>query len=59
MKTKTYTVAAVYEDNRQRFACAVEATTPGEAIKQIDEAYPGLIIAGVFEGNHTAVDTDE
>ena len=56
MKTKTYTVAAVYEDNRQRFACAVEATSPGDAIREINEAYPGLIIAGVFEGKHTAVD---
>lgn len=54
-----YTVVGLYLDGEgaQRFAECVEANDPTEAEGIIlDQATESLYIAGVFEGDHQAVD---
>ena len=59
----TYTVVAVYGPSAcvpfQRYADSVEADSPKQAEKIVlDSSKNELIIAGVFEGDHQAVDED-
>lgn len=57
-KLKQYTVAAIYKDNRQRFATSVEAKDPEQAEELAREEADGpILVAGVFEGQHPAVDS--
>ena len=55
---KQYTVVGVYADNDyQRFADCVEAEDPQQAeYLVVNSAVGELIVAGVFEGDITAVD---
>jgi hypothetical protein len=57
MKNKTYTVVGVLADTDQRYCTTVEAATPDSAEKKIRAMQSELLIAAVFEGDLTPVDT--
>lgn len=58
MKNKTYTVVGVLPDTDQRYCGTVEAATPDSAEKKIRAKLPDLLIAALFEGDLTPVDTN-
>ena len=56
-----YTVVGLYAENYQRWAEVVEADDPAEAEEKAQAQRNGnsvLFVAGVFEGEHQAVDQD-
>lgn len=53
--TKKYTVVGIYEDDGQRWCDSFDAESPEDAEEQAEDAYPGVTIAGTFEGDLTPV----
>lgn len=52
-----FTVIALYEENLQRYCTSVEAESVEEAIADVKEETPGLLIAGVCKGKVSMVDS--
>lgn len=57
MQQKTYTVVGIHPETDQRYCDSIEAATPNAAEKKIRARLPEMLIAAVFEGDLTPVDT--
>jgi hypothetical protein len=57
MKKKPYTVVGIYPDTDQRYCDVVDAATPDSAENKVRARFPEMLIAAVFEGSITPVDT--
>lgn len=52
-----FTVIGIWPDSAQRFMDSVYAVSGDNAAEKINKCYPGLMVAGVVQGDHQAADT--
>lgn len=57
MKNKNYTVVGILADTDQRYCNVIAAATPDSAEKKARAMQAELLVAAVFEGDLTPVDT--